>query len=93
MSHAAVGAAHHAAFANAVKASGAIVRIEPRDFQRILERMETALVVTGRGGFLGRQYQYLTSYKGLCFFAASPEPLALPSGTEIVAAKNIWIPG
>jgi hypothetical protein len=89
----AAGASHHAAIAQALKASGAIVKLDAYDFQRILERTETPLVVTGKGGFLGRRYQYLTNYKGIFFFADSTEPLSLPSRTEVVSAKHIWIPG
>ena len=89
----AAGASHHAAIVQAIKASGAIVNLDAYDFQRILEKSETPLVVTGKGGFLGRKYQYLTSYKGLFFFAAATEPLSLPSRTEVISAKHIWIPG
>ena len=89
----AAGASHHAAIAQAIKASGAIVRLDAYDFQRILEKSDTPLVVTGKGGFLGRKYQYLTSYRGLFFFADSTEPLSLPSRSEVIGAKHIWIPG
>ena len=51
------------------------------------------LVVHAVGGFFTTSYQYLTSYKGLAFFAKSSAPLTLPSGTELVQAKKIWIPG
>jgi hypothetical protein len=43
--------------------------------------------------FTGSQEQYLLSYKGLAFFAKSPVPLELPSGSEIVGAGSIWVPG
>jgi hypothetical protein len=50
-------------------------------------------VVHATGGFFSTNYRYLTSYKGLAFFTKSPTPLDLPSGTELVQAKAIWIPG
>jgi hypothetical protein len=86
-------AAAAAAIANAVKASGVIVRVEPRDFVRILERQETPLVVHSAGGVFTTTHRYLSSYKGLAFFAKSAERLPLPGDCEVVEAKTIWIPG
>jgi hypothetical protein len=90
---AAGAAAAAAAIANAIKASGAIVRVEPHDFLGILQRQQGALVVHAIGGFFKTTYQYLTSYKGLVFFTKAQAPLVLPSGIELVQAKEIWIPG
>jgi hypothetical protein len=86
-------AAAGAAIAQAIKASGVIVRVEPDDFLGILQRQPRALVVHAIGGFFSTNYQYLTSYKGLGFFTKSSEPINLPAGTELVQAKAIWIPG
>ena len=86
-------AAHAAAIAQAIKASGVIVRVEPGDFLRILQREDEPLVVIARGGFFKRGWRYLTSYKGLAFFTKSPEPLPLPGRAEVVQATTIWIPG
>lgn len=44
-------------------------------------------------GFVGTNYQYLTSYKGLAFFTKSKNPMDLPANTELVMADKIWIPG
>lgn len=83
-----------AAIAQAVKASGVIVRVEPADFLAILRRQPGALVVHATGGFFSTNYQYLTSYKGLAFFTKAPAaPLDLPAGTELVQAQSIWVPG
>lgn len=86
----AVAAAH--ATAQAIKASGAIVRVEPEDFLKILARSADPLVISAPGGFLSGGHEYLTSYKGLAFFTNSPKPLDLPAGAEVVAAQKIWIP-
>ncbi len=86
------GAAAAAAIAEAIKASGAIVRVEPNDFMTILQRLDNPLIVHTTGGFFSTNYQYLTSYKGLIFFTKSPNPLMLPAKVEIVRAKKIWIP-
>jgi hypothetical protein len=87
------GAAAAAAIANAIKASGAIVRVEPEDFETILSKTETPLVVYAEGGLLTTKYQYLMPYKGLVFFAKTQTPLSLPAKTEAVQANKIWIPG
>ncbi|HET9226509.1 MAG TPA: hypothetical protein VFR31_07560 [Thermoanaerobaculia bacterium] len=87
---ASVAAAH--ATAQAIKASGAIVRVEPEEFLKILGRSAEPLVVSAPGGFLSGGQDYLTSYKGLAFFTNSQKPLNLPEGAEIVAAQKIWIP-
>jgi len=89
---AAAGAAA-AAIAEAIKASGVIVRVEPVNFLSILERQEGPLVVHATGGFFTTNYQYLTSYKGLAFFTKSETPITLTEGTELVQAKKIWVPG
>ena len=86
-------ATHQAAIANAIKASGVIVQLEPDGFAAILSKSKDPLVVCAEGGVFSINYQYLTSYKGLTFFTKSRNPLRLPGGAEIVNAKKIWIPG
>ena len=85
-------AAIYAAIAQAVKASGVIVHIQPEDFLKILTRTKEPLVVAARGGTIKKNFQYLTGYKGLAFFTKASEPLMLPGGAEVVSAKQIWIP-
>jgi len=92
MSGTGAAAAAAAAIAQAIKASGAIVRVEPRDFSSILEKQAAPLVVHATGGFFSTSYHYLTSYKGLAFFNKSEAPLNLPRNTELVQAQKIWIP-
>ena len=86
------GAAHAAAIAQAIKASGVVVRVDPVAFMRILNRVPEPLVVVARGGFLRRGWHYLTVYKGLAFNTKCPEPLLLPGRAEVVEAKSIWVP-
>ena len=88
----AAGAA--AAIGQAIKASGAIVSVEPQVFENLLQRHEEApLVVVAHGGFFSPKYQYLTSYKGLFFHTKSPEPIALSEDCEVIESRKIWIPG
>lgn len=90
---AATSAAIAAAIANAVKASGTLVRLEPAELQKILERQEAPLVVVAiHKGMFSTKHEYLTSYRGFGFYTKSKEPLHLPSGAEVVAAKQIWMP-
>jgi len=82
-----------AAIANAIKASGAIVKLEPQEFIRILNKAENPLIVYAYSKvFFSIKHKYLTSYRGLFFYAESSTPLSLPGRTEKVVAKNIWIP-
>ncbi len=85
----AVGAA--AAIAEALKAMGPIICVEPQDFLGILERAEKPLVVQSPSGFLTK-YKYLTSYKGLTFFTKSKEPLLIPASIETITARKIVLP-
>ena len=86
-------AAHAAIIANAIKASGTIVRVEADVFANLLRRTEKPLVVYTQGGFLSKNHQYLTSYKGLTFYTKSGEQIDLPKSAEIIVADKIWIPG
>jgi len=90
---AAGAAAAAAAIAQAVKASGVVVRLDPEEFSKLLVRIPAPLIVYAEGGFFTTRYQYLTSYKGLAFYTTSRQPLPLPAGTELVASQKIWIPG
>ena len=86
-------AAAVAAIANAAKASGVIVRVSPDDFHRIVQKIDKPLIVCATGGFFSKNYQYLTSYKGLAFFTKSDTPFELSAKVEVVLAEKIWIPG
>jgi hypothetical protein len=93
VSGAAAGAAAAAAVARAIKASGAIVQVEPDEFVKLLNRNAQGLVVHAPGGLFSRGHKYLMGYKGLGFCTFTREPLPLPSTCELVEAGKIWIPG
>lgn len=82
-----------AAMAEAVKASGAIIKMEPDDFSKILAKAEKPLVVISRSGWKKKNYNYLTSYRGLIFYTKTSSALMLPGDADTIAAKKIWIPG
>jgi hypothetical protein len=88
----AAGGAAAAAIAQAIKASGAIVRVEPNDFEQLVGRHDDPLIVLTEPSFWDRRYRYLVSYKGFVFFTRSSAPLHLPGRAEIVAAKTVWVP-
>ena len=89
---AAAGGAVAAAIANALKASGVVVRVDSVNFQAILRKIEKPLIIYAEGGVFSTNYQYMVSYKGFAFFTKSPAPLLLPSGVETITTKKIWIP-
>ena len=93
MNGAAAAAAAQAAIAKAIKASGAIVRVEATEFQKLLNQNEHGLVVHAVGGFFSRRDKYIMGYKGLAFYTSSTTPMLVPSTCQIVEAKKIWIPG
>ena len=90
---AAAGAAIAAAIANAIKASGVVVRIEPEDFAKLLGRIEKPLVIYKKGGLFTTNHQYLVSYKGFAFYTKASEEIFLPSTAEVIITRSIWIPG
>jgi hypothetical protein len=85
-------AAAAAAMIQAVKASGAIVRVEPRDFNLLLDKCERPLVVQAKQPWPLNRHQYLFGFKGLVFYTRSKEPLHFSMAVELVSAKRIWIP-
>ncbi len=88
------GVAAAAAIAQAIKASGAIVRMEPDDFLQIIYRAEDPLVVMATSKIFGKtSYKYIAGYKGLAFYTKSSRPLSFGIRAEVVHAKTIWIPG
>ena len=86
-------AAHAQQVAQAIKAQGVLVRVDPGDFLSLLRKQEEPLVVIAPAGFLQRGYRYLISYKGLAFHTKSRDPLPLPPRAEVVQAQAISIPG
>ena len=78
--------------ANAIKAFGTVVTVEPEEFLRILSVQSEPLVATAEGGVFKTHYRYLTSYKGLAFFTKSASSLNLPEGAFVISAGSIKIP-
>jgi len=89
----AAAVAAHAALVQATKVSGVIVRVDPEDFLKIVNKTRGALVVSSTSSvFRRKDHHYLTSYKGLAFYTKSASEVALPSDVELIQAKQIWIP-
>ena len=89
---AAAAAAATAAAANALKACGTLVHVEPDEFLKILSFQKNPLIVQARGGFLSKSFRYLTSYKGLAFYCKSRAELNLPGDSQRIPAKRMVIP-
>ena len=79
--------------ANAIKASGAIVKVDAETLTGILARSGKPVVVTAPGGFLGKGHKYITCYGGLYFYCTSRDEIPIPGAAEVIMAKTIWIPG
>ena len=89
---AAGAAAVAAAVAQAIRASGVLVRVSLDDFQQVPRKGEHPLAIYAKGGLFTSNHQYLTSYKGFAFFTESATEIILAPGTETTIAKKIWIP-
>jgi len=81
-----------AAIANAIKASGVVVRVRPEDFANILRRIDKPLVIYHKGSFFTTKHHYLISYKGFAFYTKTSEQIDLPRSVEVIIAEKIWIP-
>lgn len=93
MNGAGAAAAAAAAAAKAIKASGAIVRVEPDEFRKLLDQNREGLIVHAVGGLFSTKHDYLMGFKGLVFHASARDPISVPHGCQVVEAKKIWIPG
>ena len=85
-------AAIAASIAQAVKASGAIVQVEPNDFLVLLGKCDRPLVVQARGSWPAFRHRYLFGGRGLIFYTKSKDPLQFPMSVEQITAKRIWVP-
>ncbi len=82
------------AIANAIKASGAIVEVDPEVFTTMLarEREGRPLVIMAQSGFIRTRYRYLTACRGFIFSTESAAPLMLPGHADLITARKIWTP-
>jgi len=86
------GAIAAQAIANAVKASGPIVRVDPKTFVHLAEQAKVEVVVIAQGGLFKAHWKHLCPYRGLFLFTKSDAPLRLPTNVELIHAKSIWVP-
>ena len=82
-----------AAIADAIKASGVIVSVDPYNFELLLQQIADPLVVHAEGGIFSTNYQYLIGHKGLAFYTKAQSPIPLPAGTQVIRSQRIWLPG
>lgn len=91
--NAGAGAAAQAAIQQAIKASGAIVKIEPGDFSRLVGRMNDGLVIEHQGTLLFKSvFKYSTAYKGFIFYCRTSEKISIPTRLEKISSKHFWVP-
>ena len=85
-------AAMVAAIGNAIKACGTLVKVEPQEFIKIVDKQDEPLVVIKSSGSFSNSTKYLTSYKGLAFHCKSLTELNIPAKAEVINAKRFSIP-
>jgi hypothetical protein len=76
----------------AIKASGALIEVDPQTFQLLLARAEAPLVVAIEQRILWTRYQYIVGYRGLVFFTRSKTVIQLPGKAEVIQARRAWLP-
>ena len=75
--------AAQAAIQEAIKASGAIVKIEPNEFSNLISKMDDGIVIEkGDNGFFDSGYKYSTSDKGFIFYCKSKNQINDPVKTR-----------
>lgn len=84
--------AAQAAQIRAIRSMGVVVELDPREWVKLLSRVEAPLVVHAKSGFFTRTHKYLASYKGMVFLTKSNIPIELGPDAEIVESKMIWVP-
>ena len=92
MSGAAGVAAAQQAIQNAIKASGAIVKIDPDDFSGLIAKMDNALIIEAPAGVFTKVWKYITSYKGFLFYTKTKSRLSVPNRHELIRSRKIWVP-
>jgi len=87
------GAEAAAVVAQAIKASGVLVRVEAEDFVNLLLLEERPLVVVAEGRWWsGYRHRHMAGLRGLAFIADTDAPIPLPDHVDVVPAGRIWIP-
>lgn len=92
MSGAAGVAAARQAIQNAIKASGAIIKIDPDDFSGLMAKMGNALVAEAPAGVFTKVWKYMTSYKGFLFYTQAKDRLSIPNRYEPIRSRKIRLP-
>ena len=82
-----------AAVMQAVRAMGVIVKVQPEDFVRIVDRVAEPLVVRAPHGYFSKKKDYVVSYKGFAFCTTTKDDLRLPGKVELIEAGSMYLPG
>jgi len=77
---------------NALRMSGAFIRIDVQDFQNILHKAEGLLVIESKTGIFSNTFLYLTSYKGFICYCKTKEQLGVPGSHEKIYASQVSLP-
>lgn len=58
----------------------------------LIELNDEPIVVHATSGWFNIKPDYLTSFRGLVFYARAPQPMAVPSHAMVVEAQMVWVP-
>lgn len=82
----------HANQQQALKMQGVFVKIEPGDFQNLVYRDDSLLIVISKSGLFSERHLYLTSYKGFVFYCKSKEEISIPVKNEKIFSSSVTLP-
>ena len=78
---------------NGIKATGAIVHVDPGVLLELIQKSENPLVVVAKKPkWFSTSYAYLTNYKGMFFYTVSQDELMFSESCEMIQVKKIWVP-
>ena len=86
------GAQAYAAMVNAIRASGAIVEVEPEALEQLVAKEKDPIVIFSEPGFLSKKFTFLINHKGFFFYTKTERHLSFPSDCEMIKSKKIWVP-
>jgi hypothetical protein len=83
---------HQAHAQNASKMNGVFVKLDYKDFLKLINEKDNLLIVHSEVGIFSNQYIYLTSYKGFVFYCKHKEQLPLPGKHEKIYSNHVSLP-
>ena len=76
----------------AIKTCGPIITLGSQSFYDLVRTLVDPLVVTSQTGLFGKMHHYVTTWRGLTFYARSKTALPLQDKATLLEAERITVP-